>query len=172
MLSGIKENKTSELRTPNDYTARSRALLTLSRRIYQVETDIDVLTTSIDHLHQQSNFLKGYAEEFLKNGHEGHNAREIELAQLRMAQSMLDDIFDNLAKEVKMVTSYATLYLQRSKLSVEENFAIINQRDSEVSQPIPITRHIREWQLMFVHVTAQSSNCFRIQLNRSRLASR
>lgn len=46
---------------------------------------------------------------------------------------MLDDIFDNLAKEVKMVTSYATLYLQRSKLSVEENFAIINQRDSEVS---------------------------------------
>lgn len=53
---------------------------------------------------------------------------------------MLDDIFDNLAKEVKMVNSYATLYLQRSKLSVEENFAMINQRDSEISRRISITK--------------------------------
>lgn len=133
-LSGIQENKAGELRTPDDYTARSRAFLTLSRRIYQIVTDIDILTASIDHLREQSNFLRGYTEEKLMNGYEWRTAHEIELAQLRIAQSMLDDIFDNLAKEVKLVNTYATLYLQRSKLCVEENFAMINQRDSEVSR--------------------------------------
>ena len=115
--------------------------LTLSRRIYQVVTDIDILTASIDYIREQSNFLRGYTEELVKINHERGNTHEIELARLRMTQSMLDDIFDNLAKEVKLVNTYATLYIQRSKLCVEENFAIINQRDSEVSQPISITRY-------------------------------
>lgn len=103
-------------------------------------TDIDILTASIDHLREQSNFLRGCTEELLENGWDWRNTYEIELAQLSMAQSMLDDIFDNLAKEVKMINSYATLYLQRSKLCVEENFAMINQRDSEVSRAILIAR--------------------------------
>lgn len=86
-LSGIKENKTNDLRTPNDYTARSRAFYILSSRIYQVVTDIDILAVSIDHLREQSIFLRGYAEELLKKGYVGHNAPEIEIAELRMAQS-------------------------------------------------------------------------------------
>lgn len=133
ILKDIKENKTNELRNPDDYTARSRAFITLSRRIYQIETDIEILAASIDHLREQSSFIRKYTEELLKDDNENRNTNEI--AQLKMTQSILDDIFDNLIKEVKMVNSYATLYLQRSKLSVEENFAMINQRDSEVRRP-------------------------------------
>ena len=39
----------------------------------------------------------------MTDGNERRIAHEIELSQLSMAQSMLDDVFDNLAKEVKMV---------------------------------------------------------------------
>ncbi|KAI0173506.1 hypothetical protein GGR52DRAFT_388866 [Hypoxylon sp. FL1284] len=40
------ESKASELRTPDDYTVRSRAFLALSRQLHQISTDYDILTVT------------------------------------------------------------------------------------------------------------------------------
>ncbi|KAI0173505.1 hypothetical protein GGR52DRAFT_572012 [Hypoxylon sp. FL1284] len=45
----------------------------------------------------------------------------------------MDDIFANLEKEVVLIGVYAGLYLERSKIGIDECYAMINQRDSELN---------------------------------------
>ncbi|KAI1851529.1 hypothetical protein JX265_012389 [Neoarthrinium moseri] len=116
------ENRASELRTPDDYTARSRAFLALARQIHQISTDYDILAGSIEHLKTQTAWfgdtLKGQSS--IENDAKG-------------IQCDMEDIFENLVKEVKLIGVYTKLYLERSKIGVDECFAMINQRDSELN---------------------------------------
>ncbi|KAK9791968.1 hypothetical protein SCARD494_07375 [Seiridium cardinale] len=114
------EGKASELRTPDDYTARSRAFLALSRQIHQISTDYDILTSSIEHLKAQVAWFGKQSE-----------ARVAD--HIEDAQSAMEDIFENLEKEVKLIGVYTRLYLERSKIGVDECYAMINQRDSELN---------------------------------------
>ncbi|ORY70497.1 uncharacterized protein BCR38DRAFT_422242 [Pseudomassariella vexata] len=116
------EKKASELQTPDDYTARSRAFLALARQIHQISTDYDILQSSIQHLKAQTEWFRKTL-----------NARADIEDHIQDAQSTMDDIFENLTKEVKLIGTYTSLYLERSKIGVDECFAMINQRDSELN---------------------------------------
>ncbi|KAK8026217.1 hypothetical protein PG990_004040 [Apiospora arundinis] len=118
------ENKASELQTPNDYAERLRAFLALSRHIYQVSTDYDILQASAEHLKSQSGWfndrhLKRFSAD---EDMEGRNT-----------QGALDDIFSQILHEVSLLRTYSNLYLERSKIGIDECYAMTNQRDSELN---------------------------------------
>lgn len=109
------ENKASELRTPDNYTARLRAFLTLSRQIHQISTDHDILSSSIDHLRVETAWF----------GRMFAARPDIEY-HIQNAQSAVEDIFANLEKEVSLIKVYTRLYLERSKIGVDECYAMVN----------------------------------------------
>ncbi|KAK8065025.1 hypothetical protein PG997_011772 [Apiospora hydei] len=47
--------------------------------------------------------------------------------------AVLDDIFSQLLREVSLLRTYSTLYLERSKIEIDECYATTNQRDSELN---------------------------------------
>ena len=98
----------------------------MARQIHQVATDFGILKESIEHLQRQNAWFK----EHIVAAHA--NVPFIE--DMRRIQSILDDEFDTLVKEVPLLRTYSNLYLERSKIGVDECFAMVNQRDSEVSE--------------------------------------
>ncbi|KAF2493174.1 hypothetical protein BU16DRAFT_540895 [Lophium mytilinum] len=119
------ENKADELRTAEDYTQRSKAFLALSRQIHQVATDYDILEATIAHLRKES---KWYKEAKVAESFDPSTTRK-----MHSAQRILDEIFENLAREVKLIGTYSNLYLERAKIGVDECFAMMTQRDSEIN---------------------------------------
>jgi hypothetical protein len=120
------ENKVNHLQTTDDYTERSKAFLALSRQIYQVATDYDILAETIGHLQVQS----AWFNEWLTSLSGSNNSTPVQ--QMMDAQRVLGDTFDNLLKDVKLIGTYSNLYLERSKIGVKECFAMVNQHDAEV----------------------------------------
>ena len=120
------EQKGNQLDTTEEYTERSKAFLALSRQIYQVATDYDVLAETIGHLQRQS----AWFNEWLTSISGPINSTLVQ--QLMDSQQVLGDTFDNLLKDVKLIGTYSNLYLQRSKIGVKECFAMVNQHDAEV----------------------------------------
>ncbi|KAK8127823.1 hypothetical protein PG984_008931 [Apiospora sp. TS-2023a] len=118
------ENKASELHTPNDYAERSRAFLTLSRQIYQVSTDYDILQASAEHLKSQSKWL---GDKHLKRSPADNDSEEQD------THGAMDDIFSQMLSEVSLLRTYSNLYLERSKIGIDECYAMTNQRDSELN---------------------------------------
>lgn len=45
----------------------------------------------------------------------------------------LDDIFSQILHEVSLLRTYSNLYLERSKIGIDECYAMTNQRDSELN---------------------------------------
>lgn len=121
-----QENKASELQTPNDYAERLRAFLALSRQIYQISTDYDILSASVEHLKLQSKwFTDMYLKEYAGDGND--------LEGLRDTHGAMDDIFGQMPHEVSLLRTYSNLYLERSKIGIDECYALTNQRDSELN---------------------------------------
>ena len=120
------EKKVDYLQTTEDYTERSKAFLALSRQIYQVATDYDILAETIGHLQVQS----AWFNEWLTSLSGPTNSTLVQ--KMMDAQRVLGDTFDNLLKDVKLIGTYSNLYLERSKIGVKECFAMVNQRDAEV----------------------------------------
>ncbi|KAK7968060.1 uncharacterized protein PG986_002337 [Apiospora aurea] len=120
------ECKASELRTPNDYAERSRAFLALSRQVYQVSTDYDILQASAEHLKSQSGW---FHDRHLEQITPGTNNVE----ENHDTHAVLDDIFSQLLREVSLLRTYSNLYLERSKIGIDECYATTNQRDSELN---------------------------------------
>ncbi|KAK7958539.1 hypothetical protein PG988_013387 [Apiospora saccharicola] len=118
------ENKASELQTPNDYAERSRAFLALSRQIYQVSTDYDILQASAEHLKSQSQWLSD------RNLKRSPTDDDLEYQDIHGA---MDDIFSQMLSEVSLLRTYSNLYLERSKIGIDECYAMTNQRDSELN---------------------------------------
>ncbi|KAK7927378.1 hypothetical protein PG985_004376 [Apiospora marii] len=119
------ENKASELQTPNDYAERSRAFLALSRQIYQVSTDYDILQASAEHLKSQS---KWFSDTDRK-----HSPTDEDMEEGQDTHTALDDIFSQMLSEVSLLRTYSNLYLERSKIGIDECYAMTNQRDSELN---------------------------------------
>lgn len=115
-----QETKASELQNPVDYTERSRAFLSLSRQIYQACTDLDILQATAGHLQSQSKWLND----------RHHVAEDSEVVDVRSA---LTDIFSQITQEVTLLRTYYNLYLERSKIGIDECYAMTNQRDSETN---------------------------------------
>jgi hypothetical protein len=127
----VWESKVNELQTTEDYTERSKAFLALSRQIYQVATDYDILSEAIIHLQKQSAWFNDW---LMSVSGDANSA----LSQKMMdAQRVLGDAFDNLIKDVKLIGTYSNLYLERSKIGVSECFAMVTQRDAEVCNAPP-----------------------------------
>ena len=120
------EQKDNSLGTTEEYTQRSKIFLALSRQIYQVATDYDILAETISHLQTQSDWFN----KWLTSVSEPINSTLIQ--QLMDVQHVLSDSFDNLLKDVKLIGTYSNLYLERSKIGVKECFAMVNQHDAEV----------------------------------------
>ena len=121
------ENKVNHLHTTEDYTERSKAFLALSRQIYQVATDYDILAESVAHLQRQSAWFNEWL--ISVKGDAGSDR----VQKMMDAQRVLNDAFDNLLKDVKLIGTYSNLYLERSKIGVSECFAMVTQRDAEVN---------------------------------------
>ena len=47
-------------------------------------------------------------------------------------QKHLKDVFDWLLKEVQLIRTYNSLYVERTRIGVNECFAMVSQRDAEV----------------------------------------
>lgn len=122
------ENKVNELHTTEDYTERSKAFLSLSRQIYQVATDYDILAEAVGHLQRQSTWFNDWLISV-----SGDSSSE-RVRKMMDAQRVLNDAFENLLKDVKLIGTYSNLYLERSKIGVSECFAMVNQRDAEVRE--------------------------------------
>jgi 16S rRNA C1402 (ribose-2'-O) methylase RsmI len=122
-----KENKVNELQSYEDYTARTRAFLALARQIHQVSTDYDILAESVDHLRKQLDWF----QEKLPMASIS-TAEELHKSFPEITHSNLSDVFDSLVKEVKLIGTYTKLYLDSSKIGVDECFAMSSQKDSEV----------------------------------------
>lgn len=121
------ENKVDQLHTTEDYTERSKAFLSLSRQIHQVATDYDILAETVEHLQKQA----AWFNEWLM-GSSGDASSE-RVQKMMDAQRVLNDTFDNLLKDVKLIGTYSNLYLERSKIGVSECFAMVAQRDAETN---------------------------------------
>ena len=52
--------------------------------------------------------------------------------QEEVARGLLGDVFERFLKEVKLIRTYSTLYVERTKIGVSECFAMVNQRDADV----------------------------------------
>ena len=118
------------MRTAEDYTLRSKAFLELSRQIQQVATDYNILTSAVEHLRSTHKWY----EEDIKTG--VLKIDEEQLADEEESRIGLRDTLDQYLKEVELIRTYSTLYLERTKIGVQECFAMINQRDAEVSLPL------------------------------------
>ncbi|KAK8034054.1 hypothetical protein PG993_009049 [Apiospora rasikravindrae] len=121
-----QENKASEPQTPNDYAERSRNFLALSRQIYQVSTDYDILQASVEHLESQSRW-------FNDRHLEQHSPTADDDMEGRDTHAVVDDIFSQILNEVSLLRTYSNLYLERSKIGIDECYATTNQRDSELN---------------------------------------
>lgn len=119
-----QENKASELQTPNDYAERSRAFFTLSPQIYQLSTDYDILQASAEHLKSQSSWFS--------DRHTKHSPAD-DTEEDRDTHAAMDDIFSQMLSEVGLLRTYSNLYLERSKIGIDECYAMTNQRDSELN---------------------------------------
>ncbi|KAI1335996.1 hypothetical protein F5Y15DRAFT_427552 [Xylariaceae sp. FL0016] len=135
------ENRASELRTPDDYTERSRAFLALARQIHQISTDYDILAASIEYLRVQATWL----------GAALRDQSTID-GSTNSIQHDFEDTFENLEKEVKLIGVYTKLYLERSKIGVDECFAMTNQRDSELNIQIAQASHQDNRSLRIIQV--------------------
>lgn len=124
------EGKVSTLQTTEDYTERSKAFLALSRQIHQVATDYDILAETIAHLARQCAWFNEWLIEGVGEGEDVDGGKR--LLEMRDAQRVLGDAFENLTKDVKLIGTYSGLYLERSKIGVSECFAMVTQRDAEV----------------------------------------
>lgn len=110
------------MQTAEDYTERSQAFLALSRQIRQVATDYDILEESIFQV--QKAYL-WYQDEISP-------ATKYTPSSLN-SDGVLLDIFNRFPKEVNLIRTYSGLYLQRTKIGVNECFALTTQLDSRLN---------------------------------------
>ena len=125
-----QEFKANEMRSAEDYTRRSQSFLSLSRQIQQVATVYDILTDTVEYL-QKAHAC--YEEELLVytvRNDEGEHVAPTH--QEEVARGLLGDVFERFLKEVKLIRTYSTLYVERTKIGVSECFAMVNQRDADV----------------------------------------
>ena len=123
------------MRSAEDYTRRSQSFLALSRQIQQVATDYEVLTDTVEHLRRAH---LCFEELFEKTPETSFGNRTVSLNQKEEMRGILCDIFDRFLGEVKLIRTYNSLYVERTKIGVNECFALVNQRDAEV-RPRPFT---------------------------------
>lgn len=102
-----------------------RAFLALSRQIYQVSTDYDILQASAEHLKSQSGCFHDRHENNLPTNGDMNGDND--------THAVMDDIFGQMLSEVSLLRTYSNLYLERSKIGIDECYAMTNQRDSELN---------------------------------------
>lgn len=113
-----------------------QAFLALSRQIQQVATDYDILDAALEHLKREHRWFE--TNTFVPIG-AALPPPTSTLADRKSSfqyetdfHSPLKEQFDSFLREIKLVRTYSNLYNDRSKIGVNEGFAMVNQRDAEV----------------------------------------
>lgn len=117
------------MRSAEDYTRRSQSFLALSRQIQQVATDYDILMDTVELL-QRAHIR--FEELFKRTPEASLGNRSVSKNQRQEMRETLCDIFDRFLGEVKLIRTYNSLYIERTRIGVNECFALVNQRDAEV----------------------------------------
>ena len=118
------------MKSANEYTERVQAFLAFSRQIKQISTDYTILDGTLEHLkkeHQwfeQNSFPTAISEIVTRPS----IPDEIEL------RALLLETFDSFLRQAKLLRTYTNLYNDKAKIGVSEGFAMVNQRDAEVSE--------------------------------------
>lgn len=118
------------MRSAEDYTRRSQSFLALSRQIQQVATDYDILMNTVEHLRRAHTWFE---ELFERTPETNFGDRSVSKNQKEEMRGILCDTFDRFLGEVKLIRTYNSLYIERTRIGVNECFALVNQRDAEVS---------------------------------------
>ena len=119
----------------HEHTRRAREFLAVSRRLEQITTDYDILRAAIDHMVAQSTW---YEERGEKNAFAltspPAGTSPMTILPSEKARSLLHNNLDNLKQDIELVRSYNRLYRVRSKIGINECFAMVNQINAEVRQ--------------------------------------
>jgi hypothetical protein len=103
--------------TAKAYTDRSRSFLMITRQVTQIITDYTILSWAITHLQTQHEWLlANYPFHFDLQEHEFPQAT-----------------WDFFQGELALLKTYSGLYHDRAKISTNECFAMVSQRDSETN---------------------------------------
>ena len=116
-----------------EHTRRAREFLAVSRRLEQITTDYDILRAAIDYMVAQSIW---YEERGKKNAFALDSPQSetpsMTIFPSEKARSLLHNTFDSLKQDIELVRSYNRLYRVRSKIGINECFAMVNQINAEV----------------------------------------
>ncbi len=126
---GLQEFKGQQLTLASEYTKRAQDFLAFSRQIQQVSTDYDILDATLEHLKREHEWFQRnvLSSPISENTAAPSMQHEAEL------RAPLRETFDSFLREAKLIRTYSNLYNERSKIGVSEAFAMVNQRDAEVS---------------------------------------
>lgn len=136
LLIGQKQEfKATDLRTTEDYTRRSRAFLDHCRQFQSVATDYDILVATLEHLKNEHDWLAKQHRSLIQQD----TSQDMSSAVIGGIETreLLKGFFDWYLKEVQLIRTYSSLYVERTKIGVNECFAMVNQRDAEVYIPVP-----------------------------------
>lgn len=117
------------MRSAEDYTRRSQSFLALSRQIHQVAADYEILSDTVEHLRRAHTCFE---QLFERTPETTSGDRSASMKQKEEMRVILCDIFDRFLGEVKLIRTYNSLYIERTRIGVNECFALVNQRDAEV----------------------------------------
>ncbi|KAI9846952.1 MAG: hypothetical protein M1838_001088 [Thelocarpon superellum] len=118
------ENYTNRHSDQEAFSRRSQAFLELSRQITQVATDYDILTCSLRRIQQEHLWL----ERRWKPLHDDHST-----ALWRQNNEFVTDMFRFFLEETQLCRMYGKLYEERSKIGINEGFAMLGQKDAELN---------------------------------------
>lgn len=118
------ELKVNEHGTSAEFTTRSRNFLTLARQITQVSTDYEILGPALQHLKSEHEWISAQSN---------YDGLEMEDSTAGIDNSGIKDIWDSYLSECQLLKVYAKLYETRTRIAINECFAMVNQRDAEIN---------------------------------------
>lgn len=113
--------------SPSAYTDCTKAFLRLSRQVRQAAPDYHILKLMIERLIKENRWLRDSTLSPSRHSVHMVNASHLEL------QDEIDDNLAQFSEEVELIQNYNDVFVKRSKLGVNECFALVNQRDSELN---------------------------------------
>ncbi|KAF2785923.1 hypothetical protein K505DRAFT_261000 [Melanomma pulvis-pyrius CBS 109.77] len=129
--------KLEELSTENlpgkVHTIRAQEFLALCRRFEQIAVDYDILDAAIDMVKCEAKYYENVfcrPLDSIAAPDRQQNLRSPNMPS-KDASTILEDMLSRLKQDSTLIRSYNRLYRQRSKIGVNECFALVNQKDAE-----------------------------------------
>ncbi|KAL0632762.1 hypothetical protein Q9L58_008350 [Maublancomyces gigas] len=122
------ERELNEFGSTADFTGRSRLFHTLCRQITQVATDYKILSAALQLLKTEYEWARDHL-----CSPEAPDLGDTTSLLSEAPPELSDDIWDVFLAECELLTTYANLYETRTRIGINECFAMVSQRDSEMT---------------------------------------